>query len=253
MFDLIDECGSDLKRYGYSVEELEKYDMSVAYLKIDSLYKAQKLGLGRGEYYVINAPNIYEEEFVCDRYLISQIGEKLARLVKNLGIKRGAKTLIVGLGNPDIDADKLGKCVFDNIQIDIFDKNNHIFKICPNIYFSTGIETFDIVKTLAKTLKIDIAIIVDALTTASISRLGRSFQLTTNGLTPGSGVNRFGKKIDSRSVGTKCISIGVPFMIFSSSLTGEEHKEVILAPKDIKENVERAGFIIAKAICEVMK
>ena len=71
-------------------------------------------------------------------------------------------------------------------------------------------------------------------------------------MTPGSGVNRFGKAINKKTIGANCISIGVPFMIFASSLTNFK-KDVILSPKDIKENVERAGFIIAKAITEVIK
>ncbi len=253
MFDLIDECGSDLKRYGYSVKLLEKYDMSVAYLKIDSLYKSQKLALDRGEYYIFNAPNLYQQNFNAHTFLIENITEKINLLIKNLGIKKGCKTLLVCLGNPDINADKLGKCVFDYFEIQPLHKNNNIYKFCPNIFFSTGIATFDMVKMLVKGLKIEFVVIIDALTTSSLSRLGTSFQITTNGLTPGSGVNRFGKKIDSRSVGAKCISIGVPFMIFASSLTQNSQDEIILSPKDIKENVESAGYIIAKALDEVLK
>ena len=37
---------------------------------------------------------------------------------------------------------------------------------------------------------------------------------------------------------------------FSSSINQESPIDLILTPKDIKENVERSGFIIAKAIEE---
>ncbi len=253
MFDLIDESGSDLQRYGYAVKPLGKHDMSVAYLKIDSVYKSQKIGLDRGEYYIFNAPDLYMKNFDAHTFLIEKIKEKITLVMKNLGVKKGCKTLLVCLGNPDIDADKLGKCVFDYFEIQPLNKNNNIYKICPNIFFSTGIATFDMVKMIVKGYKIEFVVIIDSLTTSSIARLGTSFQLTSNGITPGSGVNRFGKKIDSRSVGAKCISIGVPFMIFASSLTENEHDDIILAPKDIKENVESSGYIIAKALAEVLK
>ena len=72
-------------------------------------------------------------------------------------------------------------------------------------------------------------------------------------MTPGSGVNRFGKRIDKDSMGIPCFSIGVPFMIFASSLNDKIQNDLILAPKDIKENVENAGYIIAQALNEVIK
>ncbi len=253
MFDLIDECGQDLKRYGYAVKPLEKFDMSIAFMKIDSVYKSKKLGLGIGEYYIITSPNIYEEGFENDSFLISQIASRLKKLLSSFKTSKNDKFLIVGLGNPDIDADKLGKVVFDNLQVDALNKKNNIYKICPNIFFSTGIQTFDLVKWLVKNLKIDMVLIIDSLTTSSLARLGTSFQITTSGITPGSGVNRFGKQINRTSIGANCISIGVPFMIFSSSINSETSLDVILSPKDIKENVERVGFIIAKAIEEVIK
>ena len=253
MFDLIDESGQDLKRYGYAVKQLENFDMSIAYMQVDSIYKSQKLGLGKGEYYIINSPSLYGNSFDNDHFLIKQISSKLKLLFSSFSVTHNDKILIVGIGNPDIDADKLGKVVFDNVEVDALNKNNRIFKICPNIFFSTGIETFDLVKMLVKGLKANLVIIIDSLTTSSLSRLGTSFQITTSGLTPGSGVNRFGKRINSQSIGAKCISIGVPFMIFSGSINSESPVEVVLSPKDIKENVERAGFIIAKAIEEVLK
>ena len=56
------------------------------------------------------------------------------------------------------------------------------------------------------------------------------------------------KKIDSLSIGVPCISIGVPFMIFASSLVKDYSKDIILAPKDIHSNIDIASKIIAKGI-----
>ena len=161
--------------------------------------------------------------------------------------------LIVGLGNPDIMSDRLGKVVFDNVEIKPLKKDNNIFKFCPNIYFSTGIETIDMVGMFVKGMEIDYILLIDSLTTNDISRLGTSFQITTSGMTPGSGVNRFGKKINEASMGVVCISIGIPFMIFANDLNADSPEDLLLSPKDIKEHIERAGFIIASAINEVLK
>lgn len=250
MFDLIDECGQDLKSCGYTIKKLKEYDISLASLKIESKEKSKKLGLDIGEYYIFNSPLIYQNDFENTSYLITLLSQQIKKLLKSFGLNKSSKFLIVGLGNPDIDSDKLGKVVFDNIEIDALNKKNNIFKFCPNIFFSTGIDTFEMVKLFTSHLKVDCVIIVDSLTTSSLNRLGKSFQITTSGMTPGSGVNRFGKRINEESIKAKCLSIGVPFMIFSSSLTSNQENDMILSPKDIKENVEIAGFIIAKSIME---
>lgn len=253
MFDLIDECGHDLKSCGYAVRKLNKFDISIAYMKIDSIYKSRKLGLNMGEYYLINSPNLYYEGFENDEVLIEVLSSKLKLICSSLSVGKNDKILIVCLGNPDIDADRLGKVVFDNMWLEALNENNRLFKICPNIFFSTGIETFDMVRFLVKGLNVDFVVIIDSLTTSSLTRLGTSFQISTSGITPASGVNRFGKPINRKSVGAECISIGVPFMIFSSAINEKSPVDVILSPKDIKQNVERAGFIIAKALEEVIK
>ena len=253
MFDLIDECGKDLEEFGYNIKMLDKYSVSIASLVIDSKEKSKKLGMGEGEYVMINSPYIYDYGIECFCYISSLMVKQLKKIFYKQKVKKNSKVLIIGLGNPDVASDRLGKEVFDNIDINPLNKKNNIYKFCPNIYFSTGIDTAQMINMFIKELSIDFCIIIDSLTTSNISRLGTSFQITTSGMTPGSGVNRFGKRIDKSSTGIPCFSIGVPFMIFASSLTGKNENEIILAPKDIDENISNAGFIISKALNEVLK
>ena len=238
MFDLIDESGSDLERFGYSVIKAGKFGATIASLYVDNAKKSRELKLDKGEYYILNCPQIYFKRKAADEASIL-LFEKLKTLLKPIINK---KTLIVGLGNPDIWADCLGKCVTEEIYIDPLDENNHIFKFCPNIFFSTGIGTFDMVAILAAGLKIEGVIVIDSLATRSIERLGKSIQLSSAGMTPGSGVNSLGKRICKESVGVPCFSIGVPFMIY-----GEDDK-TLLAPKDIHENVLIMARIIGDAL-----
>ena len=253
MFDLVDECGKDLKDYGYSVKSEGSYNITTASLLIESDKKSEKLGLEKGEYFIVNRPNLYDYGLECGQYVIKLLTKFLRKIAKDLNLSRKSKVLIACLGNPDITADRLGKIVFDEIRIDALSKENSVFKFCPNIYFSTGIETIDMVKMLVKEKSIEFVFIIHSLTTNAITRLGTSFQITTNGMTPGSGVNRFGKRINKDSVNATCLSFGVPFMIFASDLNEKSPEGLVLAPKDIKENVEFAGFIIASAINEVLK
>ncbi len=253
MFDLIDESGADLKSAGYAIKKLDKYGISVASLEIKSDEKSKKIGLDKGEYYIFNSPFIYELGIENIQYLSRLLAEKLQTIFKELKVNKSTRILIIGLGNPDIASDRLGKEVFDNINISPLNDKNRLFKFCPNIFFSTGIDTLKLVKMFAKELKINLIILIDSLTTSNIGRLGTSFQITTNGMTPGSGVNRFGKRINKISTGCDCISIGVPFMIYSSSLNDEFENDLILTPKDVRENVALAGEVIALALKEVIK
>lgn len=253
MYDLIDESGKDLKQYGYKLKKLDRFGISVATMTIESDQKSRSLGMDKGDYFILNSPHLYDYGMDANVYIINALSKVLKKFYKKLNISKDKKVLIVGLGNPDIMSDRLGKVVFDNVEIKPLKKDNNIFKFCPNIYFSTGIETIDMVGMFVKGMEIDYILLIDSLTTNDISRLGTSFQITTSGMTPGSGVNRFGKKINEASMGVVCISIGIPFMIFANDLNADSPEDLLLSPKDIKEHIERAGFIIASAINEVLK
>lgn len=251
MFDLIDECGKDLKRVGYRVSSLYNGLLSHAKLSINNDEQSKQFALDKGEYHIFTLQSLYDDEFENGRILQKEIEKVLKTLMKKVGYKKDEKILIVGLGNSDIECDRLGKEVFDRINISPLDKQSRVFKFCPNIFFLTGINAIDLTKMLVERFKISLVLLVDSLTTNNLSRLGTSFQVTTSGITPGSGVHRFGKKISREQISAKTISIGVPFMINSSSW--EKNSDILLCQKDISANVALAGEIIAGAINEVIK
>ncbi len=252
MYDLIDECGEDLKKYGYTLKKLDKFGITIGSLSIEDEMESEEHNMKCGDYFILNAPRLYDFGLDCQVYISDILKERLSHFLKTLKVRKKDRVLIVGLGNPDITADRLGKEVFDGIKIDALSKNNNIFKFCPNIYFSTGIETVDLVEMIVKCMYIDVVIIIDSLSTNEIYRLGTSFQITTTGMTPGSGVVRFNRAIDHESMGVPCLSIGVPFMIFASDLKENSPEDLILAPKDVRSNVEIVASIISNAISEVL-
>ena len=252
MFDLIEESGKDLKKHGYRVRSTGKFGVSQAFLAIESEEKSREVGLAKGEYYIINSPFLHELQDENEIYLSKKIAKILREVLKEKNINKSDKILLACLGNPNIEGDRLGKEVFDRVEFSTFDKKPHLFKFCPNIYLFTGVETAEIIKMFVKFLKIKGVIIIDSLATTSLSRLGKSFQITTTGMTPGSGVTRFGKAISEADLDAKCISIGVPFLLSSQAVTKVEG-EIFLVPKDVSEQVARVGKIIANALNEVMK
>ena len=242
MIDLIDECSYDFERLGYKKVKAKKYDIDLLSLHVDNDKQSRETGFDKGDYFIVNAPILkLLSSSQCIAYISSLLNQRLSYMIKKIKIKK-SKILLVGLGNPEIWADRLGVEVCR--QFDITGEDN-IKKFCPNVYFETGLATFDVVKALVTQFEISFVIVIDALCTNQISRLGCSIQLTTTGMTPGSGVIYGNKKICQQNLDIPCFSIGVPFMINARSF-GEE--DILLAPKDVKENVQNVATIIASAL-----
>ena len=87
MFDLIDESGQDLKRFGYTVKQLDQYGISVATLQVKTEKDSEKVGLDKGEYYIFNSPFVHELGLENSAYLISLLSIRLKKVFKNLNIK----------------------------------------------------------------------------------------------------------------------------------------------------------------------
>lgn len=248
MIDLIDECANDLSAYGYKTKALDRFGICEGSMVVDSRDKAEKLGFEKGEYYIINSPFVYDLGDECHDFMIKLLSRRLNNILKNLRLSKTDRYLIVGIGNPDILADSLGKKVLDKIFINPFEEENNIFKIAPNIFLNTGMSTYELVALVANAQNVDCVILIDSLATQKIDRLGISFQLNSAGITPGSAMLNKNKKIDFEALGIPCISFGVPFMVFAQDLAETKNKDLVLAPKDIHQNIDISSKIIARAI-----
>ena len=139
------------------------------------------------------------------------------RLRKILKVKKTDKVLVVGLGNRHISSDSLGVKVVGGINI-TFDSKYFpkVMAICPSVMGLTGIETSTIVDGVIDKVKPNLLILIDSLCASNISRLGRSIQITNNGLCPGSGIGNKRQCVGSNFKG-QIISIGVPLLIYAST------------------------------------
>ena len=111
----------------------------------------------------------------------------------------------------------------------------------------------------------DLIIVVDSLCAGSVTRLGKSFQVTDAGITPGSAVGDNICNITSESMGgAKVISIGVPVVIYLQSVLIEASEKLkpleedplealsdfdgIFSPKEIDEIIDYSSDVISNAI-----
>ena len=166
------------------------------------------------------------------------------------------RAMCIGLGNPDLTADALGDRVFKRLNVTRqYDTDRFLCGLAPNVLGVTGIESYDIIAAVAGRVRPDVIIVVDSLTAAATGRIATAFQVTDSGITPGSGVENHRRRLDSESLGCRVVSVGVPLVVYSSTIArdfcgGEcdSGLDMIVTPKDVDILVEDCAKIIADAI-----
>lgn len=149
----------------------------------------------------------------------------LKKLIKK-DYKRG---LIIGLGNKNSTPDSLGPKVIENIvvtthilEVTSLDEGfSEIAAIAPGVTGDTGIETYEVIKSMIDIIKPDYIIAIDALATLSIERLNKTIQMSDTGIKPGSGIGNFRKEISKETLGIPVISIGIPTVLDAVSIVSD--------------------------------
>lgn len=245
---MIDEADFDYSKFGYSEQNLGN---GVVLSKLNVSDDNNKIGFKKGYYRIISAENFFVSSKEQLEFITSQLVHQLDELLEVCDIKKNQTVLVCGLGNIDITADSLGTNVCKKVLSTRLLNNtlirSNICSISPNVQSVTGIETFDIVSGIAKSINAKLIILVDSLLTNNIKRIGHSFQLSTCGIVPG-GAIRKNKEISYETLGIKCITIGVPFMLDLKSISNKINKSTIVSPKDINEMIKKCSSLISDSI-----
>lgn len=238
---------------------------------------ARKIGRERGVYVTFDcAASVLSSERGI-KALQGYIANTVSELFGILG--RRATVLAVGLGNDEILADSLG-CravrllkVSDASEASRSGARPRLCAFAAGVEGVTGIKTAETVEGVCARLKPSAVIVIDSLATASAARLGTSFQITSAGIAPASGVGGDKARIDKNTLGVPVVAVGVPLVLsmrtilktFSDDYTaavgceGNEYKMrelmaekklsgLVVAPKEIKYYVESAANIVAGAV-----
>lgn len=182
-----------------------------------------------GTYVTVSDDSLRSEKDIS--LLGDVIGGELKKLaVRVLGkeIDEGTKTLIAGLGNRFVTPDALGSRCADKINatrhvkeaFPVFSEMgcSDVSVISPGVLGQTGIESSEVIRGVAKRIKPDLIIAIDAMAARKVSRLATTVQLSDAGLSPGGGVGNSRPAIDQKSMGFPVISIGSPTVVGSSTL-----------------------------------
>lgn len=239
-----------------SVEETE--GITITRVEITNENGSKELGKAIGSYVTIDAPDL---KYSLDIY--EQVCNIIADEIRGMAdIKSDSLTLVVGLGNRDITPDALGTNVVSKLLVthhikqrmsDLFGDNiSGVCAIAPGVLGTTGIETTEIIKSVAERVKPQLIIAVDALAAADIRRVSTTIQISDTGIQPGSGVGNNREGLNEKSTGIKVIAIGMPTVIDASTISKveipEELAPLMVTTKDIDLVIERASKAVANGI-----
>ena len=160
--------------------------------------------------------------------LSDTIGREIKKLIEYLDYKKKPeKILVVGLGNREITSDSIGPRVIDKLRVtghvkenfpEEFARFNSIYALAPGVMAQTGMETAGIVKGITDKLMPELIICIDALATQSMERICTTLQLSTAGISPGSGIGNLRNAINPDTMGVPVITVGVPTVVGAVTL-----------------------------------
>lgn len=209
-----------------------------------------KLNRKMGRYVTIEFDDVTNHEDRTE--LITIVSQELEKILQENKIKDTASCLILGLGNIDSTADSLGPITLEKIMVTrhLFLLNTNVKKgirevsaISPGVMANTGIETFDIIKSLVNEINPDFLIVIDALASSSISRINKTIQITDTGIHPGSGIGNNRKEISAEKIGIPVIAIGVPTVVESSIIVSDTIEYLFQHISYIKTNYDTNKLI----------
>ncbi len=152
----------------------------------------------------------------------------LKKLIKDLNLLN-KKCLVIGLGNSDSTPDSLGPLTVKKIIVTrhiaaLGQLGEGFSNVCAydvGVKGQTGIESFEIISAIVKTVNPEFIIVVDALASQAVERLNKTIQITDAGINPGSGIGNNCQEISRESLQIPVIAIGVPTVVDAVTIVND--------------------------------
>ncbi len=222
---------------------------------------------GKTFFTITSKLDLFDDEEQKKR-LKDELVTSLRFLFSKYSVNPSSKILVVGLGNDKITADSLGCRAADKLTVTshmyydegVRSRYGNLCSFKSSVSGVTGIESFDLIVAAAKSAKPDLIVAIDTLSCGKSERLGCTVQLTDNGIEPGAGVNNPKRKLNSDSLKTPVVAIGVPFVIYVRTLLREAGasslpdnlSSLVVTAKEIDFLIEDYSDVIASAINAVV-
>lgn len=194
---------------------------------------------------------IKDVEYLTDEQKQSVISS-LSKQIEVLIGKDINSVMIVGLGNANVTPDALGPKVVSFVNVTrhmlmyakeyVEPGTKEISAISPGVLGTTGIETEEIVESVAKLVKPDVLIVIDSLASMSVDRIGKTIQLGNTGITPGAGIGNKRRALNKQNLGMDVIAIGVPTVVDMATITNEAIDKLTSSLKNEAANYMNHGI-----------
>ncbi len=234
--DLIIEENIDcIKNSSYSKNGIDILDIT--------LNKKNSLNKKEGKYITITFPDITDSSNYNN--VLEIFINELNKMLKYLKIKKNNSCIIIGLGNNKIISDALGNRVLNNIIVtrhlyllgEVDKKYRNVSILEPSVIGKTGIESFEIIKNVIKEIKPDFIICIDSLCAYNMNRLNKTIQITSSGITPGSGVGNYRCELSYETLNIPVIAIGVPTVVDISVIVSDTINYLLKKISYLKNNM----------------
>lgn len=268
---------------GVSISQWTAGDIALTEVTISDDQSARALEKPCGRYLTLECALLRRRDPDARQAMAGLLSEELSRMLPEA--PGDACVLVVGLGNRQITPDALGPAVIDRTLVTRhlpghlipYADLRPVSAVAPGVLGVTGIETMDVVESLARLTRPAAVICVDSLAARQTSRIGATVQLTDTGIQPGAGVGNHRRALTRETIGAPVIAIGVPTVIraavlardafewlgrqqgaeapdeaelqqMEQSLLSAEVGEMIVTPREIDALIQDAAGIIASAV-----
>ncbi len=248
---------------GVSFEQEQQGDTTVTRIRVENSEGERAIGKPIGNYVTIGLPPLTNNAFLPEREY-ELISDELSAMLPEEGM-----VMVVGLGNELITPDALGPRT-----IRLVPATRHITKelqrttgftglrstavLRSGVLGQTGIESVELLTAICARIRPAAVIVIDAMASRRLERLGRTVQLCDGGIAPGAGVGNDRPAIDKKVLGIPVISIGVPTVVDAETLARDltsddvdlspEGRSMIITPREIDLLIDRASRLLALAI-----
>ena len=262
--------GEDIKGAEYSEED--KGGLHIERLRITAERAAQLLKKPMGTYITAQLPPLTDN--------IRDTGERVGVLAGEIGrlLPVNGLVLVAGLGNVEITPDALGPKAASKIlatrhitceveRSTGLDRLRAVAVLNTGVTGQTGIETGELLLGVIRSIRPSAVVVIDALASRRLERLGCTVQISDTGISPGAGVGNRRLRIDAQTMGVPVVAVGVPTVVDALTLAFDlldiddermgmelsravspQGRTMVVTPKEIDLLINRASHLISLSV-----
>ncbi len=260
----------DIRDVDYSKEEVK--GLLIERLNIKTKRAGQLMGKDAGRYVTVTLPPLTDSIRDTDERL-PLIAREIRRLLPVNGL-----VLVAGLGNSQITPDALGPQCAQSVlatrhitgevaRSTGLDRLRSVAVMATGVTGQTGIETGELVLSVVKRIKPTAVIVIDALASRRLERLGCTLQISDTGISPGAGVGNHRTRLSEETLGVPVIALGVPTVVDAVTLVSDlvcpeddrqqqslrdkvspRGRAMVVTPREVDLLVQRAARLLSLSI-----